>query len=236
MKKTYAEIWIINRTMKSLTEFILLIILVVELGILITRSPQPEEQREEPVIYNLPDSGEVGEEPEIDVVPADIIEEESEVEVVPVDYSLNLISSYESFSPTIYKCPAGKSTIGFGFTDKRYLAMSPMSEEKAWDILANEIIPKYREIVRSVVRVPLTPNQEAALISFTFNCGEGCLRTLVSKPGRLNDGNYESTAKAMKLYVKAKVKGKITTLNGLVKRRKSEYEMFSQQTTIATNL
>ena len=168
---------------------------------------------------------------EEEVIQEEVIQEE----VVPMDVSLaNLIANFESFSSTVYKCPAGKRTIGFGFTDKKHLDMAPITEEKAWTILRNEVIPKYRAIVKEIVKVPLTEYQEAALISFTFNCGEGCLKKLVSKKGRLNDGNYEATAKAMKLYVKAKVKGKPTTLNGLVKRRKAEYEMFNQKV-IANN-
>jgi lysozyme len=140
------------------------------------------------------------------------------------DELADLIAGFESYKPKVYLCPAGVKTIGYGFTEKKYLAMGFITKDKARSILVNELIPKYREIVRSTVNFPITPNQEAALISFTFNCGQGNLALLVKN--RLNNGKVQETAKALLLYCKARVNGKVTVLKGLEKRRQKEKELF----------
>ena len=100
-----------------------------------------------------------------------------------------------------------------------------MSEQEARNILVNEIIPATRAIVKKYVKVSLSPYQEAALISFCYNCGEANLKTLVCRKGRLNDKNFSVIPSIMKMYVKADGK----TLKGLVKRRNQEASLFSSK-------
>jgi lysozyme len=137
------------------------------------------------------------------------------------------ICFYEGFQPEPYLCPAGHLTIGYGFTEQKYLAMSPMSRETALKILKNEVIPNLEKVIKTYVKVPLSPKQKAALICFTMNCGEGALAKLVSaEHGRLNAGNYKVVPEVLLMYSKASVKGKMVTLGGLVSRRKDEGRMF----------
>lgn len=135
---------------------------------------------------------------------------------------VSLIKEREGFHPRPYRCPAGVLTIGYGFTDAKYVRRGSMTEKEASRILEQEIIPAAKKIVRETVRVPLTPYQMAALSSFVFNCGESNLRRLVNGKNRLNAGNYQGTAAALLLYVKADGK----TLRGLVERRKKEQKIF----------
>jgi lysozyme len=137
-------------------------------------------------------------------------------------FLVDLIKQREGFQPRPYRCPAGVLTIGYGFTEPRHLKLKKLTEKQASEILEKEIIPAMRRTVRQVVNVPLTPYQEAALISFCFNLGEGNLQKLVNGTNRLNGGNYERTAKLMMLYTKADGK----TLKGLVERRKQEAKLF----------
>lgn len=137
-------------------------------------------------------------------------------------FLVDLIKQREGFQPRPYLCPAGVLTIGYGFTEPRHLKLKKLTEKQASEILEKEIIPAMRRTVRQVVNVPLTPYQEAALISFCFNLGEGNLQKLVNGTNRLNGGNYERTAKLMMLYTKADGK----TLKGLVERRKQEAKLF----------
>jgi lysozyme len=137
-------------------------------------------------------------------------------------FLVDLIKKREGFQPRPYLCPAGVLTIGYGFTEPRHLKLKKLTEKQASEILEKEIIPAMRRTVRQVVNVPLTPYQEAALISFCFNLGEGNLQKLVNGTNRLNGGNYERTAKLMMLYTKADGK----TLKGLVERRKQEAKLF----------
>jgi lysozyme len=208
----------------------LLSILLIELAILIFRiNPEVFREPEKPTevsVVSLPLAPPI---PIAPPVPPPVEEPTTNIDIVLA----GLIADFESFSPVTYNCPAGKKTIGFGFTEKRYLDMIRMSEEDAWSILIEELIPKYRKIVRQYVRVPLNENQEAALISFTFNCGEGSLKKLVAD--RLNKGKYSETSKAMNLYVKAKVKGQWKTLEGLVKRRKAESALFNRPEALITS-
>ena len=77
--------------------------------------------------------------------------------------------------------------------------------------------------VKKYVKVPLTHGQYACLVSFTFNCGEGNLKNLVSGKDRLNSGNYKSVERLLPLYRRAN--GKI--LKGLIKRRAWELELWN---------
>jgi lysozyme len=143
---------------------------------------------------------------------------------------IELITSSEGFYSEPYKCPAGKWTIGYGFTQPKYLQMKHMSKEKALEILRKEVIPHYRNLVRTYVSVPLEQHQEDALVSFTFNLGEGCLINLCdSSRNRLNSGNYDCIPKIMKLYCKAKVDGKYKVLKGLQIRREKESALFQNK-------
>ena len=135
---------------------------------------------------------------------------------------VKLITDFEGFRATTYLCPAGQKTIGYGFTEARYVKRGKMTEREAKNILVNEIIPETRAVVKKYVKVPLSPYQEAALISFCFNCGEASLQALVCRKGRLNDRNFSAIPAIMKRYVKADGK----TLKGLVKRRDQEANLF----------
>jgi lysozyme len=135
---------------------------------------------------------------------------------------LSFIKQKEGFHPRPYFCPAGVLTIGYGFTQKKHLAKGYMTEKEATRILVQEIIPAAKKKVHQFVKVPLTAYQEAALVSFVYNCGEANLARLVNGKNRLNSGNYERTAALLMLYTKADGK----TLKGLVERRKQEANLF----------
>jgi lysozyme len=133
-----------------------------------------------------------------------------------------LIKEKEGFRSKPYFCPAGVKTIGYGFTAAKYVNRKSMTEAEASRILEKELIPAAKKTVSKLVKVPLSPLQKAALVSFVFNCGERNLSRLVNGENRLNSGNYERTASLLLLYTKANGK----TLKGLVKRREMEAKMF----------
>jgi lysozyme len=75
----------------------------------------------------------------------------------------------------------------------------------------------FERAVRKLVRVPLTDYQFDALVSFTYNCGEGNL----AKSTLLKKVNAEDHAGAAKEFHKwNKANGKV--LAGLTRRRASE--------------
>lgn len=144
----------------------------------------------------------------------------------PYDWQQELVDGikhFEGFYADTYTCCGGVKTIGWGHTGK-YVRSGHISKEKAHNILLEDL-RKYESKVLSIVEVPLSQNQLAALTSFTFNCGEGALKTLVTGKDRLNSGNYESINRILPLYRKAG--GKIR--KGLVRRRAWELELWNQE-------
>ena len=131
------------------------------------------------------------------------------------------VKHFEGFRAKAYTCCGGKRTIGYGHTGKA-VAKGIISEQEARNLLEIELF-KTKEIVLSIVKVPLTDSQLASLTSFTYNCGRGALYQLVSQEGRLNDGNYQSVSEIMPKYRMAG--GKIR--EGLVKRRKFEVKLWN---------
>ena len=85
----------------------------------------------------------------------------------------------------------------------------------------------YENYVNKYVKVKLNQNQFDALVSFTFNCGGGALKssTLLKK---LNKGDYTGAANELLRWNKAN--GKI--LAGLTRRRQSEKALFLKQSAI----
>jgi lysozyme len=162
----------------------------------------------------------------IDEAPALEVSEKESNQLV-----LDMIKRYEGFSSTVYRCPAGYLTIGYGFTEAKYLRMKRLTRAQADRILEHEMLPKMKELIARYVKVPLHPFQEAALVSFTFNLGEESLERIVSESrNRLNAGNYKVIPTLLKMYTKAKVNGKTRTLQGLVARRNEEAKLFSGDT------
>lgn len=142
---------------------------------------------------------------------------------------LSLVKEFEGFVPKWYPDAAygwKVPTIGYGHTDAagnpKYATNKGLvlSEADATDILRNDV-QKYADAVSNAVKVPLTDNQFDALVSFTYNLGPGNLNksTLLRK---LNAGDYDGAANEFGKWVKAGGK----TLNGLVRRRKAEADLF----------
>ena len=132
------------------------------------------------------------------------------------------LKHWEGYYPKAYRCAAGVKTIGYGFTSREHVSLGCISKTKAINILKS----KYDEcgtVVDRTVTVPLTPNQRAALISFTYNVGERNLRMLVNGKDRLNSGNYDSVPQKLVLYCRAGSK----ELEGLKLRRKWETEIWN---------
>lgn len=131
------------------------------------------------------------------------------------------VKSFESFREEAYTCSGGKRTIGYGHTGEA-VHKGIISKREATELLHDELW-ETRQVVLSIVKVPLNDYQLAALTSFTYNCGRGALYQLVSQEGRLNDGNYDSVSQVMPMYRKAG--GKIR--KGLVKRRAFEVKLWN---------
>lgn len=150
---------------------------------------------------------------------------------------LDLIKESEGYhreqtdgSCVAYLCPAGVPTIGWGCTRGVRLGMR-WTREEAEEALKRELRATEDAVTRAVT-VSLSQQQFDALVSFTYNVGEGNLRrsTLLKK---LNRGDYDGAAEQFAVWNKARVNGKLTVLPGLVTRRRREGFLFASGTMVA---
>ena len=130
---------------------------------------------------------------------------------------LDLIKKYEGFSATVYVCPAGYPTVGYGHVvrpNEDY--SSPVSEAEAELLLRKDAQTAQNAVLR-LITVSLTDGQFDALVSFTYNLGGGALQrsTLRSKVNR--EEHDDVPAEFMKWVWAGGRK-----LPGLIKRRRAE--------------
>lgn len=127
---------------------------------------------------------------------------------------INLIRRFEGVRLTAYRCPAGIWTVGYGHTGSDVKQGLVITQARAEELLKQDL-RRFENYV-AATKLNLNQNQFDALVSFTYNCGSGCLQTLVK--GR----TLNQIADALLLYNKAA--GKV--LEGLTNRRKAERELF----------
>ena len=139
---------------------------------------------------------------------------------------IELIKKFEGFSAKPYLCPAKVVTIGYGNTfyangEKVKLTDSPINETQAVDLL-KQTLRQYEKAVDSYCRDDINQNQFDALVDFAYNCGNGNLKssTLLKKV----NANPNDLTIGLEFAKWNKGGGKI--LNGLVKRRAAESELY----------
>jgi len=133
---------------------------------------------------------------------------------------VSLIKKWEGFVNHVYLCAAGYPTIGFGHVVLKGETFTTITEEEAEELLKKDLGKAERAVTR-LIRVPLTENQFAALVSFTFNLGSGALQRSTLRI-KLNRGEYEEVPTELMKWVWAGGK----KLKGLQRRRKAEGELW----------
>jgi len=136
--------------------------------------------------------------------------------------ALDLIKKWEGLRLEGYICPAGVPTIGYGHTGPTVKEGMKITEADAEALLRSDV-ERFARAVDSQIRVPLTNNQRCALISFAFNVGVGALMDSTLRK-RLNNGENAQKVAMEELPRWNKGDGKI--LEGLVRRRKAEVDLF----------
>ena len=139
---------------------------------------------------------------------------------------IELIKKFEGFSAKPYLCPAKVVTIGYGNTfyadgTKVKLTDAPINELQAVELL-KQTLGQYEKAVDSYCRDDINQNQFDALVDFAYNCGNGNLKssTLLKKV----NANPNDLTIGLEFAKWNKGGGKI--LNGLVKRRAAESELY----------
>lgn len=134
-----------------------------------------------------------------------------------IEQAINLITKFEGFSSTVYRCPAGVLTLGYGHTGGVKWG-DTITKEHALVLLKLDlqIVQEKVEEYNSIYN--WTNNEYNALLSFGYNLGVGSIDQLTNHGNRTK----EIIAKKMLLYCNANGE----QLPGLVTRRKEEQKLF----------
>lgn len=129
---------------------------------------------------------------------------------------IELIKKYEGLRLKAYKPVSTEKyyTIGYGHYGADVNADMVITNEQAIQFLYKDV-EKFEKAVNGLNRI-WTQNQFDALVSFAYNCGAANLKRLVA--------NRTQNVIAEKMLLYNKAGGKV--LNGLVRRRKEERELF----------
>lgn len=133
---------------------------------------------------------------------------------------INLIKKFEGLSLRAYKDVAGVLTVGYGHTGWDVKLNTIITSDQAEDLLLDDL-EYFCKVVDDCVKVQITNNQFAALVSFTFNVGGTALltSTLLKK---LNAGDIKGASSEFLRWNKAG--GKV--MAGLTGRRSAERDLF----------
>lgn len=150
--------------------------------------------------------------------------------------SLDLIVEFEDLRTVAYPDPAhgwAVPTIGVGHTSAagppKVFKGQTITKDEAYQILERDLVSVEKTVDR-LVKVPMNPNQRGAVVSFTFNLGEGNLAksTMLKK---LNASDYAGAAAEFPKWNKAA--GKV--MAGLTRRRVAEARLFMTPVTGVTH-
>lgn len=144
---------------------------------------------------------------------------------------INFIKKWEGVEYNPYLCPAGKPTIGVGFTT--YLDGTPvtLNDPPLDDIQINRILSvkldefsaQVKRILGDTLIVSLPQEALDAIISWTYNLGIGNLsKSTLLKRLKESKLNFDAIETEWMKWVYAGGK----KLDGLVRRRKEEYQMY----------
>jgi len=142
--------------------------------------------------------------------------------VTAVDIAAKLIRQFEGCCLTPYEDVAGQWTVGVGHLIPPDQPIQDITQEEAESLFFFDL-NLANDCVSGCVTVPLTDNQRAALISFSFNLGCGSLKksTLLKK---LNAGD---TVGACQEFTRWSYAGG-RQVNGLLRRRTAEAALFAR--------
>jgi lysozyme len=141
---------------------------------------------------------------------------------------LALIKEFEGLRLQAYQCSAKVWTIGYGHTSA---AGEPtvrkglkISKAEADEILRLDLA-KFENAVAKVIKVPVSENEFAAMVSLAFNIGP--FHFAKSSVARfVNAGKRAQAAKAFASWNKVTVNDVKKTVPGLVRRRAAEAALF----------
>ena len=137
---------------------------------------------------------------------------------------INLIKKYEGCRLTAYKPVASEKywTIGWGHYGEDVKKGMTITQDRANELLRADLMTFEAYVRKQCNYLNLNQNQFDALVSFTYNCGQGNLIRLTA--------NKTRSIKEISAHIEAYNKGANgLVLAGLVRRRKEEKELFLKE-------
>ena len=136
------------------------------------------------------------------------------------DRVVEFIKTFEGFSSSVYLCPAGKKTIGFGHVVNDASDVT-ITESSAEFLLRSDLFKIRRRIIRDLEDAKITQGQFEALVSLSYNAGD--LKTVAKKGWTaLMKNDLDTAATEFFSEEKGIVHVGKKKLQGLVNRRKAE--------------
>ena len=132
--------------------------------------------------------------------------------------ALDLVKRFEGFSPTVYLCPAGYWTIGYGHVCRQDHPAITSEEGEAY---LDQDLNIARVAVAKFIVWPINEYQFDALTSWTFNLGASRLRGSTLR-AVINRGELDEAPDQFRRWVYAGAR----KLAGLVARREAEAALF----------
>lgn len=144
------------------------------------------------------------------------------------DDGIRLLKQWEGLRLTAYQDVGGVWTIGYGHTGSDVTEGLTITEAEAETLLRTDILDT-EQAVAQLVKVDLTDNQFAALVSFVFNVGRGAFAksTLLRK---LNAGDYDAVPGELAKWIRAGGK----PVKGLANRRAAEVGLWAKGAYVAS--
>lgn len=136
-----------------------------------------------------------------------------------------LLKRFEGCRLKSYKCPSAVWTIGYGNTfyeDGTKVKEGDVITQARAEQLAQNIVDRFAVSIRALIKQPLNENQFSACVSLAYNIGTGGFKkSSVLKKLNVNP-NDPTIADSFRLWNK----GGGVVLNGLVRRRNAEIELY----------
>ncbi len=137
---------------------------------------------------------------------------------------LDVIKAFEGFRPRYQKLPDGRWIVGYGHVRDTREAVEVTLEE-AETLLREYDLPSIERLVMDCVLAPLNQNEFDALVSLAYSLGAkafaGC-----DVVAQINSGNRLAAAKAFDQWCRARIGGRVQTIDALVRRRATEKALF----------
>lgn len=140
---------------------------------------------------------------------------------------LNLIETNEGDKHQAYRDIAGIPTIGYGHTGPDVHMGLVITEAQAVALLQKDLARFEDAVYAATHDVPTTSNQFSAMVSLTYNIGEGGFRSSsVLRLHRIPTSHPAVVAAAFLNWDKSHVNGVLVVVAGLERRRKEEGALY----------